>query len=121
VAGVFTGAKADKEWLFGWDIEGEKWQFDVEVDEGDVIFDGSVPSFMEIGKAVEAARKVPGVRSVDASDLRVDEDFVANDPHRDWLERQYDEIKADVKSAADDVKESVEREKTEEPKPDNPK
>jgi osmotically-inducible protein OsmY len=109
-ARAFPGAKADKEWLFGWDVEGDKWQFDVEVDEGDVILDGSVPSFMDIGKAVDAARKTAGVRSVDASDLRVDDDFLATEKYRDWLDRQYDEIKSDVKEGAEDVKDAVDRE-----------
>lgn len=63
---TFPGARAEEEWFFGWEVEGanDLWEFDVEADGGVVEPEGSVLSYSDLRKAVEAARKVPGVRSI---------------------------------------------------------
>lgn len=69
---TFPGAQADEEWLYGWEVEGEDWEFDVDVDGGDVMLEGSVDEFADIGKATSQVREMPGVRSVEAN-LRVED------------------------------------------------
>lgn len=61
---VFPDARPEADWTYGWEVEGYSWEFDVEVDMGDVTLDGTVPSREDIERAITATRKVPGVRSV---------------------------------------------------------
>lgn len=66
---VFTLAKVEENWLYGWQVEGTYWGFDVDVDNGRVTLEGEVPMYQDITSAVQVARGVPGVRAVDAEDL----------------------------------------------------
>lgn len=75
---TFPGAEADEEWIFGWEVEGEDWEFDIDVDDGHVTLDGTVDSTMDVSRAVRAVRGTPGVRSVN-SELRPN--FMYGDPH----------------------------------------
>ncbi len=70
---TLPAATADKEWIFGWKVEGPNYQFDVDADDGQITLDGSVNSWEDIGAVIRAARMVPGVRSID-SDLEVEEE-----------------------------------------------
>jgi osmotically-inducible protein OsmY len=69
VAEVLAGseelnARVAEGWLFGWRIEGKDWSIEVEVDDGDVLLEGSAPLQQHIQSFVLGARDVPGVRSV---------------------------------------------------------
>jgi osmotically-inducible protein OsmY len=78
IAGDISGSKAGEDWWFeGWRVEGpyNRWNMVVEVSEpGRVVLEGDVPRVELARRAVEAARKVPGVRTVD-SDLRIEPDY----------------------------------------------
>lgn len=74
IAAEIDGAKAGKDWWFeGWRVEGpfNRWNFVVEADEGAVTLEGEVPNLDIVRKAVESARGVAGVRTVD-SDLEIE-------------------------------------------------
>jgi osmotically-inducible protein OsmY len=61
------GAKAGEDWWFtGWRVEGNQniWNLVVEADNGQVTLEGEVPRLTVLRDAVDAARQVPGVRSV---------------------------------------------------------
>ncbi len=67
IAEAITGAKAGEEWWFsGWRVEGPytQWNTTVEADNGAVTLEGDVPYDSIVRKSVEAALRVPGVRSV---------------------------------------------------------
>ena len=69
IADNIEGAKSGKDWWFdGWRIEGpyNRWNFVVEADEGNITLEGEVPDVDIMRKAVESAREVPGVRTVDS-------------------------------------------------------
>jgi len=72
---TFPLADAEEDWFFGWEVEGYTWEFDVDVDDGVVTLEGEVESYGDIIDAIKAARAVPGVRSVTASDLEVDANY----------------------------------------------
>ena len=57
-------ATTHKDWIYGWEVEGSNFEFDVETDDGDVTLDGEAPSAASARALVEAARSVPGVRAV---------------------------------------------------------
>ena len=59
-------ASAKQGWTYGWRVEGDGWELDVEVDDGDVSLQGVVLLQPHIPAFVTAAREVPGVRSVRA-------------------------------------------------------
>lgn len=63
---LFPKARASQEWLFGWEIEGPRWQFAVDIDDGEARLTGQVPTFHDIRRVVEAARLMAGVRTVHA-------------------------------------------------------
>jgi len=60
----FPGTRLHSSVLWGWQINGGWWGFDVDVDGGDVVLSGSVPTVPHVRRVVESARAVPGVRSV---------------------------------------------------------
>ncbi|HKJ25565.1 MAG TPA: BON domain-containing protein [Myxococcota bacterium] len=61
---LFPDARPEKEWRYGWEVEGASWEMDVDVDMGDVTLSGTAPSWDDLERAIETTRKVPGVRSV---------------------------------------------------------
>ena len=73
-------AVADEDWIFGWEVNGANWDFDIDADDGDLTLDGEVGSYNQFLDAVRAARDVPGVKSVDVSDLEVDNEYGLYDP-----------------------------------------
>lgn len=64
-------AKVERDWMFGWEVEGEGWEFEIDVDDGDVLLKGDVPRPGLIAEIIRTARSVPGVRRV-TSELRTD-------------------------------------------------
>ena len=80
LAAELAFAEADEEWIYGWEVNGANWDFDVDADDGDITLDGEVGSYGQFLSAVRAARDVPGVRSVDSSDLDIDNDYGLYDP-----------------------------------------
>lgn len=57
--------RAEEGLFSGWSVQGRgDTEIDVSVDEGDVTLSGSVPSMQQVRQAVEAARRVEGVRTV---------------------------------------------------------
>jgi osmotically-inducible protein OsmY len=60
-------ARAKNRWLGGWQVAGEGWSFDVDVDDGKVRLDGRIREPVEIDELVARARAIPAVRSVDTS------------------------------------------------------
>lgn len=89
IASQIQGAKAGEDWWFtGWRVEGpdNDWNFVVESSEdGRVALEGEVPRYELIRQAVDAARKVSGVRSVE-SRLEIDPDYGYGAP---YLGRRY--------------------------------
>lgn len=65
-------ATTRQDWIYGWEVKGGTFEFDVEVDDGDVTLDGEAPSPVTARALVNAARSVAGVRSV-FSMLYIDE------------------------------------------------
>ena len=62
---VFGGsAKVSKDPIYGWQVAGDNFSFDIEVDDGSVTLDGEAPSPTKARAAIRHARLVPGVRSV---------------------------------------------------------
>lgn len=85
IAGNIEGAKAGKDWWFdGWRVEGpfNRWNFVVEAADGTVTLDGEVPNLDIVRKAVESARDVAGVRTVD-SDLEIERYYYHGDSRGD--------------------------------------
>jgi osmotically-inducible protein OsmY len=66
----FPGAETEEDWLFGWEVEGENFEFDIDVDDGDVTLEGTIPYNADIGAILRTVREVPGVRTVE-SQLRM--------------------------------------------------
>lgn len=67
IAQALPQAKAEEGGLLarGWKVRGTgDLEVDVKVDEGDVTLSGQLASIDQVRRAVEAARKVPGVQSV---------------------------------------------------------
>lgn len=90
IASVVPGAKAGEDWwLTGWRVEGQdrRWNMVVQADDGAVTLEGDVPYHSMVRKAVEAALKVQGVRSV-RSELEIDA-FVARYPYYPYPYRGY--------------------------------
>ena len=69
---LFPSAEAEEEWFFGWEVDGYTWEFDVDVDDGVVLLEGDVDSYNDLVSVIQTVRAVPGVRSVDASELSID-------------------------------------------------
>ena len=67
----FPSARVERDWAFGWEVEGDGWEFEVDVDGGDVTLSGDVPRIGVIGEVLRTARSVPGVRTV-TSELQAD-------------------------------------------------
>ena len=67
----FPNAEVERDWAFGWEVEGDGWEFEVDVDGGDVTLSGEVPRIDVIGDILRTARSVPGVRTV-TSELHAD-------------------------------------------------
>jgi osmotically-inducible protein OsmY len=63
-AEAFPNARRSEDWLFGWEIDGRNFELDVDADMGTVTLSGSVPSPEDAERALSAARRTPGVRSV---------------------------------------------------------
>lgn len=72
VSQAFPTADAEENWLYGWQVDGAYWEFDVDYDDGDVALEGEVPTYQDVTQAIQVVRQVPGVRTVDAGDLEVD-------------------------------------------------
>lgn len=70
---VFPWAKAEQDWLYGWEVDGVSWEFDVDVDGGRVSLDGHVDNEGMRSEAIAATRSVPGVVGVDAAELLVED------------------------------------------------
>jgi hypothetical protein len=64
LAKLLPAATASESWLQGWRVKGERWEIDVEVDEGDVTLTGTALLPQHVHQAILTARDVPGVRSV---------------------------------------------------------
>lgn len=69
----FSYALPQEQWLFGWEVDGYAWEFDVDVDDGHVTLEGTVPTYGSILDSLRTAWKVPGVRAVH-NGLRVEWD-----------------------------------------------
>lgn len=67
-------ARARHRWLRGWQVAGEGWAFEVDVNDGRVRLDGRVSDRLDVSDVTERARMVPSVRSVDSSLERTDPD-----------------------------------------------
>lgn len=67
----FPSAEVERDWLFGWEVEGDGWEFEIDVDGGDVTLSGDVPRTGMIAQIIRTTRSVPGVRTV-TSELRLD-------------------------------------------------
>ena len=65
----FPHAQVERDWAFGWEVEGDGWEFEVDVDDGDVTLSGDVPRTGMIAEVLRTTRSVPGVRTV-TSELR---------------------------------------------------
>jgi osmotically-inducible protein OsmY len=76
----FAQAEVERDWMFGWEVEGDGWEFEVDVDGGDVTLSGNVPRPAIIGQIIRTTRTVPGVRTV-TSELRADMYYR---PYGDW-------------------------------------
>jgi osmotically-inducible protein OsmY len=74
LAQKFPGARAEEQWLFGWQVIGNNIEVDVEADDGRIMLDGDVQTSQQIIDAIQAARQVSGVRAVEAVDLEIDSD-----------------------------------------------
>ena len=57
-------AKPDQDWLFGWDVSAGQWEIEVDADGGVVTLSGDAKTYGDANRAVQAAAKVPGVKSV---------------------------------------------------------
>jgi len=64
VEALFPEARAERDWTYGWEVDGFNWEFDVEVDRGDVTLSGTVPSRRALERTIAHTREVAGVRSV---------------------------------------------------------
>lgn len=64
----FSNAHVERDWLLGWEVEGNGWEFEVDVDDGDVTLAGGVQTPGNIAEVLGTVRAVPGVRTV-TSDL----------------------------------------------------
>jgi osmotically-inducible protein OsmY len=67
----FKNARVEQDWMFGWEVEGNDFEFEVDVDAGDVTLSGDVPRPGVIANVLKTARSVSGVRTV-TSELRAD-------------------------------------------------
>ena len=67
----FASARVERDWLFGWEVEGDGWEFEIDVDSGDVTLSGEVPMPQVIADVLRTTRSVPGVRTV-TSELAAD-------------------------------------------------
>ena len=74
LASEFSGAEADRDWIFGWNVEGADWEIEVDARAGDVRLTGAVDVAGDVDRAIESARAVPGVRAV-VCDLSVGQRF----------------------------------------------
>ena len=63
---VFPSAEAAEGLIYGWEVEGPNYEFDIDADDGTITLEGSVPNFDVISQVVARVRKVPGVRSVNS-------------------------------------------------------
>lgn len=60
----FSNAHVERDWLLGWEVEGNGWEVEVDVDDGDVILAGDVQTPGRIAEVLRTVRAVPGVRTV---------------------------------------------------------
>ena len=73
IAAGIQGAKAGRDWWFaGWRVESldNEWRVTVHADRGRVLLEGDVPRTQLMRKAVDAARRVDGVVSVESDFFR---------------------------------------------------
>ncbi len=64
LASLYPSAEARDTWLYGWEIRGDGWEIELDVDHGAVMLSGSVPTRADISRCVVAAHGVDGVRRV---------------------------------------------------------
>lgn len=62
---AFPWAEAKENWLYGWEVDGKNWEFDVEADQGRITLDGDVDSYEMIVAATIHVRRIPGVKAID--------------------------------------------------------
>jgi len=65
-AETFPGARVEEDWAFGWEVEADSFELDVEADMGAITLRGQVPSSRDVERAIKVARHTRGVRSVHA-------------------------------------------------------
>jgi osmotically-inducible protein OsmY len=66
VAEAFPNARLEEDWIFGWEVEADAFELDVDADMGTVTLTGQVPSSEDVERAIAVARRTPGVRNVRA-------------------------------------------------------
>jgi len=66
VAEAFPRARLEEDWIFGWEIEADSFEIDVDADMGTVTLTGDVPDGEDAERAIAVARRTPGVRNVRA-------------------------------------------------------
>lgn len=70
---VFETAESRKTWIFGYEIDGFSWEFDLDVDDGIASLEGTVARQRDITRAAAALWEIPGIRAVRV-DLRIEDD-----------------------------------------------
>lgn len=70
---VLPWASARESWLFGWEVEGGSWEFDVDADDGRILLSGTVDTQDVIAEIGQHARDIDGVKSVE-NNLRLNTD-----------------------------------------------
>jgi osmotically-inducible protein OsmY len=64
LAAEFERARLERRWEYGYGVEAESMELDVNADDGQVTLSGTVPSYDALGRVVTIARGVPGVQAV---------------------------------------------------------
>jgi osmotically-inducible protein OsmY len=63
----FERAHLERRWEYGYGVEAESMDVNVDADDGEVMLSGTVASYDALGRAVSIARAVPGVQAVRCS------------------------------------------------------
>ena len=58
-------ARANEDWLSGWEVQAAQWEIEVDSDGGRVTLGGDAASRSDMQTAISTARDVPGVQSVE--------------------------------------------------------
>lgn len=76
LAAEFERAHLERRWEYGYGVEADSVELDINADDGEVMLSGTLPSYDALGRAITIARGVPGVQAV-RSNVRID---VGDDP-----------------------------------------